>query len=82
MFFEMLGEYIMDGFKVAITVAAMLIGFVALIAGINSVFDMIFGISFPRHLGVYFCPVCLYHGDTNFRNSYCRRNHGDEVSNK
>ena len=29
-FFEMLGEYIMDGFKVAIIVAAMLIGFVAL----------------------------------------------------
>ncbi len=29
-FFEVLGEYIIDGFKVAITVAAMLVGFVAL----------------------------------------------------
>lgn len=37
-FFEMLGEYIMDGFKVAITVAAMLLGFVALIAMINGYF--------------------------------------------
>ncbi len=31
-FFEMLGEYIMDGFRVAVVVAAMLIGFVALVA--------------------------------------------------
>lgn len=34
-FFQMLGEYILDGFHVAVTVAAMLIGFVALIAMIN-----------------------------------------------
>ena len=33
----MLGEYIMDGFRVAVVVAAMLIGFVALIALINGV---------------------------------------------
>ncbi len=32
-FFEMLGEYILDGFRVAIVVGAMLIGFVALIVG-------------------------------------------------
>ena len=50
-FFEMLGEYIMDGFKVAITVAAMLLGFVALIAMINGIFDMIFGITFQELLG-------------------------------
>ena len=49
-FFEMLGEYIMDGFKVAITVA-MLLGFVALIAMINGIFDMIFGITFQELLG-------------------------------
>ena len=41
-FFEMLGEYILDGFKVAIIVGAMLIGFVALMAAINNVFDLIF----------------------------------------
>ncbi|PPJ98744.1 NupC/NupG family nucleoside CNT transporter, partial [Staphylococcus aureus] len=34
-FFEMLGEYILDGFKVAIIVAAMLIGYIALIAMLN-----------------------------------------------
>ena len=34
-FFEMLGEYILAGFKVAIIVAAMLIGFIALIAALT-----------------------------------------------
>ena len=34
-FFEMLGEYILDGFKVAVIVGAMLIGFIALMAGIQ-----------------------------------------------
>ncbi|RLQ90627.1 NupC/NupG family nucleoside CNT transporter [Falsibacillus albus] len=58
-FFEMLGEYIMDGFKVAIIVGAMLIGFVALIAGINDIFDMIFGISFQEILGYIFAPVAF-----------------------
>lgn len=61
-FFEMLGEYIMDGFKVAITVAAMLIGFVALIAMINSLFDMIFGISFQQILGYVFAPFAFLMG--------------------
>ncbi len=37
-FFEMLGEYILAGFKVAIIVAAMLIGFIALIAALNALF--------------------------------------------
>lgn len=45
-FFEMLGEYILAGFKVAIIVSAMLIGFIALIAAVNALFDSIFGISF------------------------------------
>lgn len=61
-FFEMLGEYIMDGFKVAITVAAMLIGFVALIAMINGVFDAIFGISFQQMLGYIFAPFAFVMG--------------------
>ncbi|MGG4264820.1 NupC/NupG family nucleoside CNT transporter [Peribacillus simplex] len=61
-FFEMLGEYIMDGFKVAITVAAMLIGFVALIAGINSLFDMILGHSFQDILGYIFAPFAFIMG--------------------
>ncbi|WNS76670.1 nucleoside transporter C-terminal domain-containing protein [Bacillus sp. DTU_2020_1000418_1_SI_GHA_SEK_038] len=61
-FFEMIGEYIIDGFKVAIIVAAMLIGFVALIAGINGVFDLIFGISFQEIMGYIFAPFALIMG--------------------
>ena len=61
-FFEMIGEYIMDGFKVAIIVAAMLIGFVALIAMINSLFNMIFGISFQELLGYIFAPFAILMG--------------------
>lgn len=61
-FFEMLGEYIMDGFKVAITVAAMLIGFVALIAMINGIFNGIFGISFQELLGYVFAPFAFVMG--------------------
>ncbi|AQX54629.1 NupC/NupG family nucleoside CNT transporter [Priestia flexa] len=61
-FFEMIGEYIMDGFKVAIIVGAMLIGFVALIAAINNVFEMIFGISFQEILGYVFAPFAFIMG--------------------
>ncbi|MBN3524946.1 NupC/NupG family nucleoside CNT transporter [Paenibacillus profundus] len=61
-FFEMLGEYIMDGFKVAITVAAMLIGFVALIALVNGLFDGLFGITFQQLLGYIFAPFAFLMG--------------------
>ncbi|MTH53402.1 NupC/NupG family nucleoside CNT transporter [Bacillus mangrovi] len=61
-FFEMLGEYIMDGFKVAIIVGAMLIGFVAIIAAINGLFDMIFGITFQTMLGYVFAPFAFIIG--------------------
>ncbi|MDQ0496843.1 NupC/NupG family nucleoside CNT transporter [Paenibacillus brasilensis] len=61
-FFEMLGEYIMDGFKVAITVAAMLIGFVALIAMVNGIFTWVFGISFQALLGYVFAPFAFVMG--------------------
>ncbi|CAG9609073.1 NupC/NupG family nucleoside CNT transporter [Pseudoneobacillus rhizosphaerae] len=61
-FFEMLGEYILDGFKVAIIVAAMLIGFVALIGMINQVFASIFGISFQVALGYVFAPLAFVIG--------------------
>ncbi|MCM3570238.1 NupC/NupG family nucleoside CNT transporter [Neobacillus mesonae] len=61
-FFEMIGEYIIDGFKVAIIVGAMLIGFVSLITGINDVFDLVFGISFQGILGYIFAPVAFIMG--------------------
>ena len=61
-FFEMLGEYIMLGFSIAVTVAAMLIGFVALITAINGVFDSIFGITFQSILGYVFSPLAFIMG--------------------
>lgn len=61
-FFEMLGEYIMDGFKVAVIVSAMLIGFVALMAAINHAFEMIFGISFQTIMGYIFAPIAIIMG--------------------
>jgi len=61
-FFEMLGEYIMDGFKVAIVVAAMLIGFVALIAMINGIFTAVIGVSFQDVLGYVFAPFAFLIG--------------------
>lgn len=61
-FFEMIGEYIMDGFKVAIIVAAMLIGFIALIAMINEIFRLILGISFQAILGYIFAPLAFIIG--------------------
>ncbi|MDK7225309.1 nucleoside transporter C-terminal domain-containing protein, partial [Proteus mirabilis] len=45
------------GFKVALIVAAMLIGFIALIAAVNAIFSMIFGISFQDCLGYVFYPL-------------------------
>ncbi|MCM3727348.1 NupC/NupG family nucleoside CNT transporter [Neobacillus cucumis] len=61
-FFEMLGEYIMDGFKVAVIVGAMLIGFVALMAAINNIFDLIFHITFQEILGYIFSPIAFIMG--------------------
>ncbi|MEC1258995.1 NupC/NupG family nucleoside CNT transporter [Bacillus swezeyi] len=61
-FFEMLGEYIMDGFKVAVVVAAMLIGFVAIIAMINGIFSAVLGISFQELLGYVFAPFAFLIG--------------------
>lgn len=56
-FFEMLGEYILAGFKIAIIIAAMLIGFIALIAAINALFTSIFSVSFQEILGYVFYPL-------------------------
>jgi nucleoside transport protein len=61
-FFEVLGEYILDGFKVAIIVAAMLIGFIAMIALVNGLFSGILGISFQQILGYIFAPIAFIMG--------------------
>ncbi len=56
-FFEMLGEYILAGFKVAVIIMAMLIGFIAIIAAVNALFTAIFGISFQQIMGYIFYPL-------------------------
>ncbi|EFX2391574.1 nucleoside permease NupC [Salmonella enterica] len=62
-FFEMLGEYILAGFKVAIIVAAMLIGFIALIALFATVTGWFgYSISFQGILGYIFYPVAWVMG--------------------
>jgi len=61
-FFEMLGEYILDGFKVAVVVGAMLIGFIALMALVNVIFDALIGISFQEILGYVFAPLAFIMG--------------------
>ena len=60
-FFEMLGEYILAGFKVAIIVAAMLIGFIALISALNALFAAVLGISF-RASGLHLLSCCRVMG--------------------
>ena len=61
-FFEMLGEYILAGFKVAMIILAMLIGFIALIAALNALFAAVLGISFQGILGYIFYPVAWVMG--------------------
>jgi nucleoside transport protein len=61
-FFQMIGESIMDGLKVAVIVAAMLIGFIALINLINYLFSLIFHISFQTILGYIFAPIAFLMG--------------------
>ena len=61
-FFEVLGEYIMDGFKVAVIVGAMLIGFIALITMANAIFSSLFDITFQNFLGYIFAPLAFLIG--------------------
>ena len=53
----MLGEYILAGFKIAMIIAAMLIGFIALISAVNALFSAVLGISFQQILGYVFYPL-------------------------
>ncbi|AIT09432.1 nucleoside permease [Candidatus Francisella endociliophora] len=65
-FFEVLSEYLLDGFKIAVIVCAMLIGFIALLNLIDGVFHSLLGITFRELLGYVFYPlawVLNIHGD-------------------
>ncbi|WP_172372384.1 NupC/NupG family nucleoside CNT transporter [Sporosarcina jiandibaonis] len=61
-FFQMISESIMDGFKVAIIVAAMLVGFIALMNGIDYIFMLAFNVSFQTILGFVFAPIAFIMG--------------------
>ncbi len=77
-FFEMLGEYILAGFKVAIIVAAMLIGFIALISALNALFAAVLGISFQGILGyIFYC--CMGDGCSCSRSAAGGQYHGNQT---
>jgi nucleoside transport protein len=78
-FFEMLGEYILAGFKVAIIVAAMLIGFIALISALNALFAAVLGISFQGILGYIFYPVAWVMGVPAQRSAAGGQYHGNQT---
>ncbi|UQZ82367.1 Nucleoside permease NupC [Paenibacillus konkukensis] len=61
-FFEMVGDSIMDGFKIACVVAAMLVGYVALMSLLNYAFTGAFHISFQTALGYVFAPIAFLMG--------------------
>lgn len=63
-FFQVLGDYILDGAKVAVIVGAMLIGYIALIALINNLFLLIPGnsLTFQDILGYIFMPLAFLMG--------------------
>lgn len=63
-FFQVLGDYIMDGAKIAVIVGAMLIGYIALIALLNNLFLLIPGnsLTFQDILGYVFMPLAFVMG--------------------
>lgn len=61
-FFQVLGNYIIDGFQLAITVGAMLIGFVALVTFLNNTFLALINVSFTELIGYIFAPVAFLMG--------------------
>ncbi|WP_409271864.1 NupC/NupG family nucleoside CNT transporter [Neobacillus sp. SCS-31] len=61
-FFQMLGTYILDGFKLVIIVSAMLIGFMALVTLLNNSFEIMFNITFTEIMGWVFAPIAFVLG--------------------
>ena len=63
-FFQVLGDYIIDGGKIVLVVGAMLIGFIALIGLLNNLFLLIPGsnLSFQDILGYIFMPIAFLIG--------------------
>jgi nucleoside transport protein len=61
-FFQMVGDSVMDGFKLVLTVAAMLLGFIALMELINVIFLGVFHFSFQTVIGYIFAPIAFLMG--------------------
>lgn len=61
-FFQMVGDSVMDGFKLVVTVAAMLLGFIALMEMINVIFLGTFQFSFQTMIGYVFAPIAFLMG--------------------
>lgn len=79
----MLGEYILAGFKVAIIVAAMLIGFIALISALNALFATVTGwfgysISF-RDPRLHLLSGCVGDGRAGERSAAGGQYYGDQT---
>ena len=60
-FFQMIGESAIDGFRIAITVAIMLLAFISLMKGITIVFDLV-GLDFKKLIGYIFAPIAFIMG--------------------
>lgn len=52
----------MDGFKLVVTVAAMLLGFIAMMELVNVIFLGVFDISFQTVIGFVFAPIAFFMG--------------------
>ncbi|HEK4305407.1 TPA: NupC/NupG family nucleoside CNT transporter [Staphylococcus aureus] len=55
-FFQMIGDSAMDGFKIAVVVAVMLLAFISLMEAINIMFGSV-GLNFKQLIGYVFAPM-------------------------
>lgn len=60
-FFQMIGDSAIDGFKIAITVAIMLLAFISLMETITLIFHLI-GLNFKQLIGYIFAPIAFIIG--------------------
>ncbi|WP_249689270.1 NupC/NupG family nucleoside CNT transporter [Staphylococcus lugdunensis] len=60
-FFQMIGDSAIDGFKIAVTVAIILLAFISLMKGITIVFDLV-GLDFKQIIGYIFAPIAFIMG--------------------
>ncbi|KRG08451.1 NupC/NupG family nucleoside CNT transporter [Staphylococcus sp. NAM3COL9] len=60
-FFQMIGDSAIDGFKIAITVAIMLLAFISIMEAITIIFDLV-GLNFKKLIGYVFAPIAFIIG--------------------